>query len=319
MAVGSKINPNFPIPGVDQSSRGFRDNFAIIKEEIENIQSKNIQIVGGLISDPVNVGSGQSDIVIPVSVNLSNIQAAGSNLSVQYNNNNQITGSEIYYNSGQVGINTSLPSATLDVIGNVLIRSTTNITYLGIGPVLMINASVENTNIMINDAPSILIDNSNNRVGIGTYPSSSTLEMISTDTDPMRVISTANNSDVGIRFTTSQVNATLGLVLEQRNTNKVGGIRIDQNGNISIHANESMDASLSDSSRIINILPNNNVGIGSMTPRNQLDVQGNAYISGTLSVGSLPTVTGSLGGNSALSSLITALAGMGLIVDGTTP
>lgn len=32
-----------------------------------------------------------------------------------------------------------------------------------------------------------------------------------------------------------------------------------------------------------------------------------------------PTVTGSLGGNAALASLVTALADLGLIVDGTSP
>lgn len=318
MTVGSRINPNFPIPGVDQSSRGFRDNFSIIKSEIEDLQAKNIQIVGGLISDPVGVGNGRGDIVIPVSVNLNNIQAAGSNLSVQYNNNNRITGSEVYYNAGRVGINTSIPAAALDVIGNALIRSNTTTTSLGIGSNLLIDASHASTNIVINGSTAIAIDNANTRVGIGVYPSNSTLEMQSPDVDSVKIISTANNTDAGIRFTTSQVNATLGLVLEQRNSNKVGGIRIDQNGNISIHANESMDASLSDASRIINILPNNNVGIGSMVPKNQLDVQGNAYISGTLAVGTIPTITGSRAGNAALASLITALAGMGLIIDGTT-
>lgn len=44
-------NPNYPIPGVNQSSQGFRDNFLqiqknfiITKNELENIQSKTIQL-----------------------------------------------------------------------------------------------------------------------------------------------------------------------------------------------------------------------------------------------------------------------------------
>lgn len=127
MVVSSKINPNFPIPGIDQSSRGFRDNFATIKEEIENIQAKNIQLIGSLMSDPIQVGSTASDIVIPVVVNLANVQAAGSNLSVQYNFNNLITGSEMYYNAGKVGINTNSPLVELDVQGNASVSGTLSI------------------------------------------------------------------------------------------------------------------------------------------------------------------------------------------------
>ena len=79
-----------------------------------------------------------------------------------------------------------------------------------------------------------------------------------------------------------------------------------------------MDANLSDASRVLVILANNNVGIGSMVPRNQLDVQGNVSVSGTLNVGSTPSISGSRGGNTALASLLTALQAMGLIIDNTT-
>lgn len=123
MTVGSNINPNFPIPGVDQSSRGFRDNFSIIKQEIENLQSKNIQIVGAMVSDPIEIGNSQSDIVIHVDAG--NIQASGSNLSVQYNLNSVMTGSQMYYNNGRVGINTSTPSQPLHVYGNIQVSNTT--------------------------------------------------------------------------------------------------------------------------------------------------------------------------------------------------
>jgi hypothetical protein len=280
MTVGSRVNPNFPVPGVDQSSRGFRDNFSIIKKEIENLQSKHIQIVGGLISDPIEIGNGESDVVIPVSVNLTNIQAAGSNCSVQYNLNNQITGSEIYYKDGLVGINTSLPLQALDIVGNIRVISMMPVTTLQVG-ILHANVAQSSTSFSINDTNLMIVDNNTLNVGIGTYPTSR-LDLISPDTEVASFRATKNNSDNTIRFTTNQVNATMGLVLEQRSANKVGGLRIDQNGNVSIHVNESMDANLSDASRVINILTNNNVGIGSMAPRGQLDVQGDAFVSGTL-------------------------------------
>ena len=283
MTVGSRVNPNFPIPGVDQSSRGFRDNFSIIKKEIESLQGKHIQIVGGLISDPIEIGSGDSDVVIPVSVNLTNIQAAGSNCSVQYNLNNQITGSEIYYKDGRVGINTSLPMQVLDVVGNIRANSGLPITTLQVG-ILHANVAQASTSFSINGANLIVVDNTTLNVGIGTHPTSK-LDILSSDTEVASFRATKNNSDNTIRFTTNQANATMGLVLEQRSANKVGGLRIDQSGNVSIHVNESMDANLSDASRVINILTNNNVGIGSMAPRAQLDVQGDAFVSGTLNAG----------------------------------
>jgi hypothetical protein len=60
MSVNSKVNPNFPLPGIDQPSKGFRDNFAIIKQEIEALQGKSIQLVGDVTSTPVLLGAGNS-------------------------------------------------------------------------------------------------------------------------------------------------------------------------------------------------------------------------------------------------------------------
>jgi hypothetical protein len=317
MTVGSRVNPNFPIPGIDQSSRGFRDNFATIKKEIEDIQGKHIQLTGAFISDPVEIGNGQSDVIIPVSVSLANIQAAGSNLSVQYNLNNQITGSEMYYNAGKVGINTNNPEHELVVIGNVRIQSNSPVTVLELGNNIRINASTASTTLAIDNSNVIILNNTTGNVGIGTSPSAR-LDVTTAAYQPGRFASTANNSDNGVRLTTNQTNATMGLVLEQRAANKVGGMRIDQGGNISIHVSESMDANLSDASRVISILTNNHVGIGSMSPKSQLDVQGNTRISGTLTVGTVPTISGSRGGNAALANLLAALAAMGMIIDNTT-
>lgn len=66
MAVISKVNPNFPIPGIDQSSKGFRDNFATIKTEIENLQSKTLTFAGDVSGTSAQLGSGTSPVVINV-------------------------------------------------------------------------------------------------------------------------------------------------------------------------------------------------------------------------------------------------------------
>jgi hypothetical protein len=318
MTTGSRVNPNFPIPGIDQSSRGFRDNFAIIKQEIEQLQGKSVQLTGALVSDPVEIGNGTGDVVIPVNVNLANVQAAGGNLSVQYNFNNRITGSEMYYNAGKVGIGTNKPEHELVVIGNVRIQSASPVTVFELGDHVRINAAAAWTTVAVNNSNIIAINNTTGNVGIGTSTPVARLDVQATDGHVARFSSTANNSDNGVRFTTTRINSTMGLVLEQRSANQVGGMRFDQNGNLSLHVGENMDANLSDASRVINILPNNNVGIGSMSPQNQLDVQGNAHVSGVLSIGNTPTVSGSRGANAALASLLTALQAMGLIIDNTT-
>lgn len=64
MAVISKVNPNFPAPGIDQSSKGFRDNFTIIKTEIESLQGKTIQLAGAITSPAVMLDSGTAGITI---------------------------------------------------------------------------------------------------------------------------------------------------------------------------------------------------------------------------------------------------------------
>ena len=64
MSVNSQVNPNFPLPGLDQSSKGFRDNFTIIKQEIEALQGKQIQLVGEITSAPVQLGAGSMIVQI---------------------------------------------------------------------------------------------------------------------------------------------------------------------------------------------------------------------------------------------------------------
>lgn len=95
MTVNSRVNPNFPLPGLDQPSKGFRDNFTIIKQEIEALQAKQIQLVGEVTSAPVQLGSGSTvtQIVTQSRVYRQSFQTAdvsGGEIVITHNLGNKI-------------------------------------------------------------------------------------------------------------------------------------------------------------------------------------------------------------------------------------
>lgn len=95
MSVNSRVNPNFPLPGLDQPSKGFRDNFTIIKQEIEALQGKQIQLVGEVQSAPVQLGAGATiaQIVTQSSVFRQSFQTAdvsGGEIMITHNLGNKI-------------------------------------------------------------------------------------------------------------------------------------------------------------------------------------------------------------------------------------
>jgi len=82
MTVGSNVNPNYPIPGISQSGKGFRDNFSTIKQEIENLQGKTIQLTGDATSSATLIDSGSNSVVIGVTVAGKNTQVFTPNLKI---------------------------------------------------------------------------------------------------------------------------------------------------------------------------------------------------------------------------------------------
>jgi hypothetical protein len=315
MAVGSNVNPNFPIPGIDQDSRGFRDNFATIKQEIENIQSKTIQLVGGVVSDgPVIIDSSNDPIVINTTVLFTNVGISGNNYSLIYNDSGILACSDIYFDSGNayVGINTPLPRGNLDLPSNIFIGNSTISNKSGNLHVV----SPQFVNLGGGGNVFLYLD-SQGQVGIGKNPEV-TLDVQGGNYDVARFTSTLDNTDVGVRFKTSQSNASVGWIVENTN-NYAGGLRLGRNGEISLHVGESPASGLQDGSQALTILPTSGyVGIGNTTPTSKLYVQGNVVITGNLTVGGQPSITGSRGGVAALASLLTAFAARGLIVDNTS-
>ena len=107
MAVNSRVNPNFPLPGLDQPSKGFRDNFTIIKQEIEALQGKQIQLVGEITSVPTPLGAGSTiaQIVTQSAVYRQSFQTAdvsGGEIVISHNLGNKIVMVQVSDNLDQI-------------------------------------------------------------------------------------------------------------------------------------------------------------------------------------------------------------------------
>lgn len=109
MAVNSRVNANFPLPGIDQPSKGFRDNFSIIKSEIEALQGKKIQLVGDVSGGPIMLDSGTSTVVISTigrvfRLTFTNVDVVLGQLTINHNLGEQFVIVQISNNLNQVVI-----------------------------------------------------------------------------------------------------------------------------------------------------------------------------------------------------------------------
>jgi hypothetical protein len=297
MAIGSRINPNFPIPGLDQSSKGFRDNFAITKREIEDIQNTTIQLDGAVSSAPHQLGENNGSIVINTTYNGGNITLEPPLHAIQYNNDRHLTGNvNLVYDSGNitVGIGTSLPnpSVSIDAVGPIhagsniiignVVTSYSNLCLASSNVAIFSNCndhveigSQDNipVQIIINSLPRIHINTSGN-VGIGTTTPLAALHVIG-NTREVGIFSVrAQDSDSMVRSTTNAINSTIGYGLEHRLGDTLGGMRINQDGLLTLHTGESMDADLSTTSARVSIDADGRVAIGLLSTSHSLEVNG---------------------------------------------
>lgn len=296
MAVVSNVNANFPIPGLDQSSKGFRDNFATIKQELENLQSTTIQLTGGITSEPYQIGSGNPSMVITTSIVGGLIALNPPNHAVQFNDNGVMTGSDLFvYDSNDVrlGIGTGTPAVSLDVRGDVstahlMVNELTpgagsNISFFAANATAYFNTSDSGIDIGTDDSiPLTLVSNGTagialtpaGSVGIGTVSPATTLHVFGSQADLSLFDNNLDVADTMIRASTSQFDSTIGWGLQHTPSNFVGGMRIDSNGIISLHAGENNGAQLSTSTARIVIDPAGRVGIGVLSPSYALEVDG---------------------------------------------
>jgi len=155
-----------------------------------------------------------------------------------------------YAGYGNVAINSNYEAVTINSIGSYPLQfQMDNNPVVGIGP-------------------------SGVAIGYNTNPATRQLDVASYQPDVARFYGGLNYTDNGVRLTTDQSNSSIGLILEQRSADSAGGIRIDNAGNVSIHAGESMDAQLSTSTARIVVLPTGRIGMNTETPQNMLHVVG---------------------------------------------
>lgn len=299
MAQGSNVNPNFPIPGLDQSSKGFRDNFATIKKEIETIQGTTIQLTGGVESAPYALGDSEN-IVITTAINSSIISLPPPNYAIQYNDSGILTGDPVLIwdptlKALGVGVSTLTGDHTVDIAGNIAWRrnavvtqdtagSSANIVLQTVNQTVIVD-NTDNTAvfgsqtyapvaIVADNTPQIWVEPGGN-VGIGTTTLFATLEVMGTKQDIARYHAAPGAADNIFRISTIDVSSTIGIGLEHRGNNWLGGMRMDENGTVSIHVGENMDAYLSTSSSRFNVDNSGKVGIGVYNPTFTLHVDGN--------------------------------------------
>lgn len=307
MVAISRVNPNFPIPGIDQSSRGFRDNFATIKSEIEAIQSKVIVLTGDVTSSNVIIDSGTGDVVIDTTISIANATAGGANLSIQYNDSGIINGADGFmYDpaSNFVGIGTTAPVLLLDVWGQAIVRnqfvvgSNAGTPGFGTAYINSLNGAIQfgsvgpdNIQIQIGNIDIANFGPTGLAIGVGTSGAVRQLDVASNMPDIAWFYGNLDTSDNGVRFTTDQSTSSIGLILDQTAANAVGGIRVGTDGNVTIHAGENTGAQLSNSSARITITGVGQVGIGSTAPVLQLDVAGGVLTTSPSAVSPIPVVT----------------------------
>jgi hypothetical protein len=334
MAVGSNVNPNYPIPGIDQSSKGFRDNFSTIKVELENLQSKNIVLTGDATGNAV-ISSGSGEVVINTTVAVANAASVGENFSVQYNRNGKLggDGNLLYdYSTQTLIVDVPSPDTTYSLdsgrarihnflavqadAGNAVLNiAGGDATYPTVQLISTNNSGVGQANLNVSNVDAVTIDtlniqfNSHNIAQFNASGMSLGAVHLANPGGPVgyfevyadarqdvaNFYSILEYSDNDVRFSTAAYDSTMGLVLENTGSDSVAGIRIGRTGNLSLHTGGFAGSNLSDSTITVLIDRSGRMGIGIPTPQQRLDVDGGIQWNLPNTANVAPVISGQVG------------------------
>lgn len=174
-------------------------------------------------------------------------------------------GSDIYFNSGNVGIGTSLPAGKLDVNGDICL-----------GGICRTSWPTGSGSGAFTDTGIAAYYNSGN-VGIGT---STPVSLGSTDTRVLHIkqpVALLDHAVAGLRLEVEN-NVNGGITSAYNHITGEGGVFV---GALTNHRL----GFITNSMEKMSLDPNGSLGIGTTSPLQLLHVQGTAYVSGNLGVG----------------------------------
>lgn len=298
MAVGSNVNPNFPIPGLDQSSKGFRDNFAVIKKELETLQGTTIQVSGAISSGVYYIGDSQS-LSIQTALDIESIPVVSPNKSIQFNNNGTLSGNvNLIFDESNVvvGIGSSIPNSFygLDVNKPIkvtdelvieqsissqssnlrLLTPSSTVVVANYGSNVEIGSETESSLALITDSQPRVYVAVNGSVGVGTTLPESKLHVDGTQPVIGLFRNRANSVNSLFKLQATGTATTIGIGLEHIQSNWLVGMRINAAGTLSLHTGDPAGSSLSVNNAKLAITNIGYVGIGSFAPQYKLDVAG---------------------------------------------
>ena len=334
MAVGSNVNPNYPIPGIDQSSKGFRDNFSTIKVEIENLQAKNIVLQGDATGNAI-IDSGSGEVVIHTTVAVANAASVGQNFSVQYNHNGYLGGDgNLLYDYGTntlivdvlspdttysldsgrarihdfLAVQADAGDAVLNIAGGDQTYPTVRLISTNNSGVGQANLNISNVDAVTVDTLNLQFNNQNiaqfnaNGMSLGAVHLANPggpVGYFEVYADARQYVSNFYSileySDNSVRLSTAAYDSTMGLVLENTGNDHIAGMRIGRTGNLTLHTGGYAGGNLSDSTISMLIDRSGRVGIGIQVPQQRLDVDGGIQWNLPNTANVAPVISGQVG------------------------